>query len=420
MTTRKRLGYIASLCAVTLFATAGCGKSEEPTGQVEQPAQSSSKQSIDDAPQTNESVSSRPSDAELHAYKAYHHARYMVTTAAQAGGTNKLLHTRQLPTEGTDPVVTPALDHLYSKAVIDLTGGPVYVDIPGDYGDRYWSLHVTDQEHYTIFDEIRPKGRYVFVRKGADMEYDEDATPIECPEDYPHLFIRIQVKNAEDLPNTLAAQETISLVGESKPLAIDNYIEFTLKTHDIYPENAGLLESVLDFDEDDYNRVTRYLLGRAADFPSTVGMFGPIDSTEPGSNDPVNRAAAIFGHLGLPAEHAVYFANFINCDGEVLTGDRTEVFTFAYEPSGVEEFWSITRYSAITRNTLPGKNDVFNAYNTAPDSEGNITITFSVDDPEDGTYWMPVNAGEPYYFVVRYYKADLDNIPPTHCELEST
>jgi hypothetical protein len=94
--------------------------------------------------------------------------------------------------------------------------------------------------------------------------------------------------------------------------------------------------------------------------------------------------------------------------------------TFAYEPSGVEEFWSITRYSAITRNTLPGKNDVFNAYNTVPDSEGNITITFSVDDPEDGTYWMPVNAGEPYYFVVRYYKADLDNIPPTHCELEST
>ena len=28
----------------------------------------------------------RPSDAELHAYKAYHHARYMETTAAEAGG----------------------------------------------------------------------------------------------------------------------------------------------------------------------------------------------------------------------------------------------------------------------------------------------------------------------------------------------
>jgi hypothetical protein len=188
-----------------------------------------------------------------------------------------------------------------------------------------------------------------------------------------------------------------------------------LKTHDVYPENEGLLESVIDFDEDDYNRVTKYLLSVASDFPSTLGMFGPIDSKEPRSDDPVNRAAAIFGHLGLPAEHAVYFGNFVNCDGEVLIGDRTEVFTFAYEPVGVEEFWSITRYSAITRNTLPGRNDVFNAYNTEPDAEGNITVTFSVEDPKDGTYWMPVNAGEPYYFVVRYYKADLDNLPPTHC-----
>lgn len=357
-----------------------------------------------------------PSVAELHAYKAYHHARYMVTTAEQAGGTNRLLHTRRLPTEGADPVVTPALDHLYSKAVIDLTQGPVYLTIPGDYGDRYWSIHVTDQEHYTIFDEIRPSGTYAFVRSGGQVSADPDARVIESPGEYPHLFIRIQVKTPEDLPNTLAIQETITLSGESAPLEVDNYIDFTLATHDVYRQNAGLLESVRDFDEQDYNRVTQYLLGRAADFPSTLGMFGPIDSKEPGSDDPVNRAAAIFGHLGLPAEHAVYFGNFVNCEGEVLTGDRTEVFTFPYEPANVEEFWSITRYSAITRNTLPGKNDVFNAYNTEPDAEGNITITFSVEDPEDGTYWMPVNPGEPYYFVVRYYKADLDNLPPTHCD----
>ena len=261
-----------------------------------------------------------PTEAELHAYKAYHHARYMVTTAAQAGGTNRLLHTKELPTEGTDPVVTPALDHLYTKAVIDLTSGPVYVDIPGGYGDRYWSIHITDQEHYTIFDEIRPAGRYVFVRKGADMDVDEGATVIECPEDYPHLFIRIQVKNSEDMPNTLSAQETITLVGGSKPLEIDNYIDFTLKTHDVYPENEGILESVIDFDEADYNRVTQYLLGIAPTFPNNLGMFGPIDSMEPRSDDPVNRAAAIFGHLGLPAEHAIYFPNFVDCEGEVLTG----------------------------------------------------------------------------------------------------
>ena len=44
-----------------------------------------------------------------------------------------------------------------------------------------------------------------------------------------------------------------------------------------------------------------------------------------------------------------------------------------------------------------------------------ITITFSVDDPKDSTYWMPVIAGEPYYFVVRYYKPDVNNLPQKPC-----
>jgi len=94
----------------------------------------------------------------------------------------------------------------------------------------------------------------------------------------------------------------------------------------------------------------------------------------------------------------------------VLNGGKTEVFVFPYEPEGVELFWSVTRYSAITRNTIAGKNDLFNAYNTKPDANGNITVTFSIADPKDGTYWMPVNAGEPYYFVIRYYKPDVDKL----------
>ncbi|PQP32826.1 hypothetical protein C6A36_02430, partial [Desulfobacteraceae bacterium SEEP-SAG10] len=122
------------------------------------------------------------------AFKVYHHAVYMVTTAKQAGGTNKLLHTTELPTEGTDPVVTPALDHLYTKAIIDLTSGPVVVELPEVEKDRYFSIQIMDQEHYTIYDEIHPVGKYAFVRKGKNMEVPEGAKVIECPGDYPHLF----------------------------------------------------------------------------------------------------------------------------------------------------------------------------------------------------------------------------------------
>jgi hypothetical protein len=372
-----------------------------------------------DSAQKNEEASAqieKPTVAELHAYKAYHHARYMVQTAAAAGGTNKLLHTKKLPTEGTDAVVTPALDHLYSKAVIDLTSGPVTVEFPEGINDRYWSIHITDQEHYTIFDEIRPVGKYTFVRKGKDVNFEEGVTVIESPGDYPHLFIRVQVKNAEDMVNTLARQEQITLTGESKPLEINNYIEFTISTHDIYPQNEGLLASVTDFSMEDYKRVVQYVGRRITTIPNNIGGFGPIGSKEPNSNDPEYRATAIIGHLGLPAEHAIYIAGFVNCEGVLFNGDKTEVFTFPYKPQGVKEFWSVTRYSFITRNTLPGKNDLYNAYNTKPDENGNVTITFSVEDSKDGTYWMPVNAGEGFYFVWRLYSPDLNNLPPGYCE----
>ena len=404
---KKSLTIIA---AALMLTAVGCQENTEPEAEVKPAAEV--KQETPAVPATP----TRPSDAELHAYKAYHHARYLVQTAEEAGGTNKLLHTKKLPTEGTDAVVTPALDHLYSKAVIDLTSGPVTVEFPEGIKDRYWSIHITDQEHYTIFDEFRPVGKYTFVRKGKEMKVPEGATIIECPEDYPHLFVRIQVKNDEDLPNALAIQEKLKFTGESKELKVDNYIEFTLATHDVYEQNKGLLETVTDFSEDSYNRVTKYVAERMKTIPNNMGGFGPIDSKEPNSNDPEYRASAIIGHLGLPAEHALYTANFVNCDGEMLNGNKTEVYTFPYNPDGVKEFWSITRYSLLTRNTIPGKTDIFNAYNTKPDANGNITVTFSVEDPKDGTYWMPVNAGEPYYFVGRYYKPDLNKIPTGPCK----
>ena len=226
------------------------------------------------------------------------------------------------------------------------------------------------------------------------------------------------MKTAEDMTNAWAIQEQIKLTSAgSKELVIDNPIRHTLETHDVYPQNKNLLEASVNFDKEDYLRVSSYLGAVAPKFGPTgnIGMFGPIDSDEANSNDVEYRAVAIIGHLGFPVHHAYYGPFFTNCKDEVLNGDKTEVFTMPYKPEGVELFWSMTRYSALTRNTLPGKNDLFNAYNTEPDAKGDITVTFSVEDPKDGTYWMPVNAGEPYYFVTRYYKPDVNNLPKKPC-----
>ena len=51
-----------------------------------------------------------------------------------------------------------------------------------------------------------------------------------------------------------------------------------------------------------------------------------------------------------------------------------------------------------------GGNDIqaYNAFNTEPDEDGNVTFTFSMEDPQDGSYWMPVKS-DGYYWLARYY-----------------
>lgn len=129
----KKVLQLTIALAITIGFIACGTKTKKGTAKAEKPEQTNT-------------IPEKPSDADLMAFKVYHHMVYMVTTAKEAAGTNKLLHIKKLPTEGTDPVVTPALDHIYSKVVVDLSDGPVTVEYPKIAG-RYYSIHITDQEH---------------------------------------------------------------------------------------------------------------------------------------------------------------------------------------------------------------------------------------------------------------------------------
>lgn len=363
-------------------------------------------------------IAADPTIAELHAYKAYHHAEYLKVTAKQAGGTNMLLHTTKLPSEGNDPVVSPALDHLYSKAVIDLTKGPVFLDMPEVESDRYFSMMITDQEHYVTYEEVDPNGIYMLVHHDWKGDIPKGVKVLNNRGYYPHLFIRTQVKTQEDLVNTLAVQQKVKLTGEKGVIEFTAPLKWTVETHDVYPENEGLLKSVIgQYTAEDQKRLFEFVGGTFIQWNATrhvvdnKGMFGPIDDPTQGSNDPITRAVGIIAHLGLPHYHAYYTGIATDCEGKELNGDGVHVITLPYKAAVKGKgFWSITRYSSITRNTYPNANDIYNAYNTKPDANGNVTITFSSKDPQDGTYWMPVNAGEPYYYAERYYQPDFDNL----------
>ncbi|MEO0579102.1 MAG: DUF1214 domain-containing protein, partial [Pseudomonadota bacterium] len=153
-----------------------------------------------------------------------------------------------------------------------------------------------------------------------------------------------------------------------------------------------------------FDYVFNYL--QTGEVTGSTGMFDAVDSPT-GANHLVRAAGTLLGHLGFPTHHAYYQNTPVDRQGRVLDGKNGSfVLTVPYDP-GVDLFWSITRYANSTRLPLNpadigGSNvQAFNAFNTEPDKKGNVTITFSREDPKDGTYWMPVT--DDYYFISRYY-----------------
>jgi len=312
-------------------------------------------------------------------------------------------------------VITPALDHFYSKAVIDTRWGPVIVDTPAR-DDRYSSLLVTDMEHFGIYAEVTPKagGRFVVIHEDYDGALPQ-GTVIKTKSDFPLIFLRTQsfAFNEDKLSDGIRRQariygpwEAVDLPSEKDPQAI---IKWTMEHSTRYPETTSLMEKAgkiytAAVHKETFDYVYNFL--QTGQVTGSTGMFDAIDSPT-GANHLVRAAGTLLGHLGFPTHHAYYQNTPVDRSGRILSGANGPfMLTIPHDP-GVDLFWSITRYGNDTRLPLNpadiGGNNIqaYNLFNTTPDADGNVTITFSVEDPDDGTYWMPVT--DPYYFISRYY-----------------
>jgi len=313
-------------------------------------------------------------------------------------------------------VITPALDHFYSKAVTDLRWGPVIIDTPAK-DDRYSSLEIFDMEHHATFDTVLDMGGQRFVLAHVDYTGKmPEGTEIRSHSHFPFVFIRTQTFafNADKLSDGIRRQsriyglwEAIDLPSPKDPQAL---IDFTIEHSKPYPQTKELIAKAAESYTADLHRATFESIkafmasGGVAGNP---GMFEPVDHPAGGSHK-IRAAGCFLGHLGFPVHHAYYQQIPVNSKGEKLSGAGGPfVVTVPHDP-GVKLFWSVTRYGADTFLPLNpadiGNQNIqaFNAFNTTPDKDGNVTFTFSKEDPKDGTYWMPVTDSG-YYLIFRYY-----------------
>ena len=87
-------------------------------------------------------------------------------------------------------VITPALDHFYSKAVVDVRWGPVVIDTPAK-DNRYSSIEIFGQEHFAIYDKItsREGERFVLIHEDYNGPLPE-GTVVKTKSNFPFVFLR--------------------------------------------------------------------------------------------------------------------------------------------------------------------------------------------------------------------------------------
>jgi len=314
-------------------------------------------------------------------------------------------------------VITPALDHFYTKAVADLRNGPVVVNTPAR-DDRYSSLEVFDMEHQAIFAEVTgPEAQqYVIAHVDYAGELPEGKAVIRTNAMFPFVFIRTQSfeitgeKKADDIRRMASIEGAAGeneLIDSNNTLAL---IQYVIDNNNSYPQTEALMAEAAQKYTPEVHKATFESIKAfmaAGGVSGNVGMFEAVDDAAGGSPK-IRASGTLLGHLGFPVHHAYYQNIPVNAEGVPHAGANGPfVITVPFKP-GVELFWSVTRYGSDTFLPLNpadiGGNNIqaYNAFNTKPDENGNVTFTFSMDDPKDGTYWMPVTK-DGYYMIFRYY-----------------
>ena len=370
---------------------------------------------------------------------------------ADAGSTlrwiNHFTHTRRLLGPGDREVVTPNNDTLYTNAWLDLSGGPLVIEVP-DMGTRYWTLGFLDMWTnpfaYAGRRTTGNRAQRLFVHgPGWQGDVPADMVRIASPGDDVWIIGRILVDDDEaDLVTVRALQDRFIIRcsdGEPATSRFDTAMDG--RKTDI-PTSA------------DYVRVVNLALVRnpppaaqqkerseAASFglggtpapaaqaalagalthvyqalrdqarPSAVGggWSVPVTVRTDYGDDYLSRAGVARNFIGaLGVEEAMYVMAEVDAQGAALDGRHRYELKFAPGASPqVDAFWSLTLYRRsdclLVDNPLDRYSIGDRTRGLQTDADGSLRLCIQADDPGPSVNWLPAPR-EPFYLTLRLYQ----------------
>ncbi len=380
------------------------------------------------------------------AYDAFVYAYPMIEQVKTVNGMiefigmtfNKVAMNSTLPWENVgQPIVAPNLTSMTGGVLLDLSNGPVTLEIP-EVKDRYIVYQCIDGfTHNFFYMGSRANGgeggRFTFYNRGQTLP-DIDATPVEVETDHAVIVVRIDIKGESEADRVRGIQNAIRLVDvqesdrsyptfdEEKQFS-PGFVDYLneLLTEDPVSETElferfariGVFSDV-ELTEEERREVQAGVdsafndiveQGRVA---SAVGngwlgateLFGTREFFE---NNYMYRAiGAHFGLWGNSKEEANYFLGNVEGEGEIVFRQDE------LPPLTDIGFWSITVHD---ENVLVHPNP-YDSYVITQDQmqfeeDGSIVFKFS-SQPEEGN-WLYTPGGK-MVILIRAYQADPERI----------
>ena len=345
----------------------------------------------------------------------------------------------------------PNVNVLYSLASLDLSDGPVVLEIP-DMGDRYYSFQLTDPyinvDNYissnpTAANPFGGPGKYAITWIENDVDV-EGATKVLVNYSSELLLGRVEATTADQQEVVdLMEQWTLTPTGSTaannavlpsaylSPLSVLNAISTAMTQNPAYPSDtyasqlAKLAKIGVGPDPSDpttalkvqdylgpisqltaaiATQVTALLLPPLTEFIQTLSAIQNHGwaVTRPNigdfGTDYVYRAGVAFvGLVANTPDQALYYPGMLDSTYLPLKGNRTYLIHYAPgEAPPIDDggFWSLTVYNS---NGTLVDSSTLNVYSnggliTKPD--GSIDVILSQDDPGDpNSNWLQTPAG---------------------------
>ena len=352
-------------------------------------------------------------------------------------GFNDVAMGPKLPWENVgQPIVAPNLTSMTGGVAIDLSDGPITLEIP-EVKDRYIVYQCIDVFTHNFFymgsrANRGEGGRFTFHSKGQEVP-ESDATLVEVEGDHLIIIVRIDIKNADEYDRVREIQNAIRLVDAPEPSwkypAYDKekafspgFVEYVNELLTEVPKSEialferfariGILSNVSLTDEEKIEvqaGIDAAFEEIKSETDNLVVGNGYIGATEIfGTREFLNgnyigrASAAHFGLWGNSKEEAIYFLTTVEGEGQI-------VFTKEeFPPLSDIGFWSVTAHDG---NMYVHENE-YNSYVLTTDKmvfedNGSLVINFS-SKPETGN-WL-YTPGEKMGIVIRVYQADPDKI----------